>query len=182
MMRVAIRWSLLWLAACVAQMAHAQGGRIEANETSVKAAFLFKFASYVEWPDSAFGGADAPFVFGAMGAEDVAAELERIVQGKTIQGRRAAVRRVKEGESTAGLQMLFVARGLSNIRGALRGAQQPGLLVVTELERGLEMGSAINFVIVDDRVGFEVSVEAAERSGLKISSRMLNVARRVVSR
>jgi len=57
-----------------------------------------------------------------------------------------------------------------------------GVLTVTEGERGLESGSAINFVVAEDRVGFEVSLEAAERSGHRISSRMLAVARRVVAR
>jgi len=156
--------------------------RREASEPGVKAAFLYKFASYVEWPASAFAGPNSPFVIGVLGAEEVASELERIVQGKSVHGHPAAMRRVKEGESLAGVHVLFVGRGLMNLRGILRGAQQPGTLLVTDVDRGLEMGSAINFVFADDRVGFEVSVEAAERNGLKISSRMLNVARRVVSR
>jgi hypothetical protein len=63
-----------------------------------------------------------------------------------------------------------------------RAAQQNAALVVTEAERGLEAGGSINFVLVDDRVGFEVSLEAAERGGHRISSRMLAVARRVVGR
>lgn len=174
---------LFLLAFWASQLAcgQAPAGRLEASEAGVKAAFLYKFASYVEWPEAALGNAEAPFMVAVIGADEVATELERL-QGKAVHGRRVAVRRLKDGDSFAGVQMLFVGRGQSNIRGILRGAQQPGLLVVTELERGLEMGSAINFVIADDRVGFEVSVEAAERNGLRVSSRMLNVARRVVSR
>jgi hypothetical protein len=68
------------------------------------------------------------------------------------------------------------------VRAIVRAAQQSGALVVTETERGLEAGSSINFVLVDDRIGFEVSLDAAERSGHRISSRMLAVARRVVPR
>jgi hypothetical protein len=64
----------------------------------------------------------------------------------------------------------------------IRAAQVPALLIVTETERGLEAGSAINFVIADDRVGFEISLDAAEKNGLKISSRMLAVAKRVLQR
>lgn len=156
--------------------------RVEATEAGVKAAFIYKFASYVEWPATAFAAPDAPFVFGVIGSDDVAAELERIAAGKSVNGHPAAVHRLKEGEGTSGIQVLFAGRGQANLRGVLRAAQQTATLLVTESERGLEMGSAINLVLADDRVGFEVSVDAAERSGLKISSRMLNVARRVVSR
>jgi hypothetical protein len=181
-MRHVARGYLLLLAVWAWHACAQAPGRIEASEPGVKAAFLYKFASYVEWPAASLPGGESPFVFAVLGADEVATELERIVQGKFVHGHRAIVRRVKEGEPFSGLHMLFMGRGQSNVRGILRGAQQPGTLVVTEADRGLEMGSAINFVIVDDRVGFEVSVDAAERNGLKISSRMLNVARRVVSR
>ena len=80
------------------------------------------------------------------------------------------------------MHLLFVGRTQPNPRAILHAAQQHGTLCVTEDERGLEMGSAINFVVADERVGFEVSVEAAERNGMRISSRLLNVARRVVPR
>ena len=62
----------------------------------------------------------------------------------------------------------------------LRAAQQQGTLTVTEADRGLELGAAINFVVAGDRVGFEVSLESAEKSGHHISARMLTVARRVI--
>jgi hypothetical protein len=181
MMRRASSLILLLVAFAMHASAQAQG-RVEASEASVKAAFLYKFASYVEWPPSALAAADAPFVFAVAGSDEVAAELERIASGKTVQGHPAAVRRVTEGESLTGVHVLFVGRSRSEPRALVRAAQQPGLLVVTEGERGLDLGSAINFVIADERVGFEVSVEAAERNGLKISSRMLNVARKVVQR
>ena len=94
-----------------------------------------------------------------------------------------AVRRLKDGEGLAGLHMLFVGRRESGRIGALSAAARPlSTLVLSDAERGLEAGSVINFVAVEDRIGFEVSVDAAERSGLKISSRMLAVARRVLAK
>jgi uncharacterized protein DUF4154 len=171
--------SLLVLAvAALPAMAPAQ----QAPEASIKAAFLFKFAGYVEWPPGAFAGPEAPFVIGVAGAEEVASELERLVPGRTVNNRAVAVRRLREGESPRGAHLVFVGRGEANARAAIRAAQQQGALTVTEGERGLESGSSINFVLADDRVGFEVSLESAERSGLRISSRMLAVARRVVGR
>ena len=93
------------------------------------------------------------------------------------------VRRLKEDESARGVHLLFVGHRAGEHLGAIvRAAQPQGSLVVTEAEHGLESGSAINFVVANDRVGFEVSTDAAERSGHRISSRMLAVARRVVKK
>lgn len=170
------------LAASLLQQAQAQA-RLEAPEATVKAAFLYKFPGYVEWPANAFPSAAAPFTFGVMGRDDVAAELERLVAGKQWSGHPMAVKRLNGDNGLAGLHVLFVGRGAAERVGAVvRAAQLPGLLVVTENEKGLTYGAAINFVLHEDRVGFEVAPEAAEKNGLRISSRMLAVARRVVQR
>jgi hypothetical protein len=169
------------LAASLLQEAGAQG-RLEASEASVKAAFLYKFPGYIEWPPNAFASPAAPFTFGVMGQDEVAAELERLTAGKKWSTHPMAVRRV-EGDNLKGLQVLFVGRNAAERLGTvIRAAQLPGLLVVTENEKGLAYGAAINFVLHEDRVGFEVAPEAAEKNGLRISSRMLAVARRVVQR
>jgi len=149
----------------------------------VKAAFLYKFAAYVEWPPGAFAAPEAPFVFGIVGSEDVAAELAKVTAGRQVGARPVVVKRMREGEPLRGLHVVFVGRlAAERLAALIRATQLAALLFVTETERGLEAGSAINFVVVDDRVGFEVSLDAAERHGLKISSRMLGVARRVLQR
>lgn len=171
------------LAASLFQQAQAQSqSRLEASEASVKAAFLYKFPAYVEWPADAFASPTAAFTFGVIGQDDVAAELERLVAGRQWSGHPIAVKRIN-GDNLKGLQVLFIGRGAADRIGTVvRAAQLPGLLVVTENEKGLAYGAAINFVLTEDRVGFEVAPEAAERNGLRISSRMLAVARRVVQR
>jgi hypothetical protein len=164
-----------------AMVPHAFAQRVEATEATVKAAFLYKFAGYVDWPASAFSAPDAPFVFGVVGNDEVAAELAKVTAGRQVGGHPVVVKRVREGETLRGMHTVFVGRGASDrLATLIRAAQRPALLVVTETERGLETGSAINFVVAEDRVGFEVSLDAAERNGLKISSRMLAVARRVL--
>ena len=87
------------------------------------------------------------------------------------------VRMVRDAESMRGLNVLFIGRREPNSRAAIRAALQQGVLTVTETD--LESGAAINFVMSESRVGFEVSLDAAERGGHRISSRMLAVARRV---
>ncbi|HEX6267178.1 MAG TPA: YfiR family protein [Burkholderiales bacterium] len=152
-----------------------------ASEVQVKAAYLYQFGGFVEWPPQAFAGPDGAFAIGLIGAEAMAAELEQIVATRQVQGRQVVVRRLRPGEPLGGLQVLFVGGAederLPEILSAARGAP---LLVVTESEGALARGSMINFVAVDNRVRFDVALPQAERSRLRISSRLLGVARRVV--
>jgi len=150
----------------------------QASEAAIKAAFLYKFAGYVEWPAQAFQAAETPLVIGTLAADEVALHLEAVVANRTVNGRRVVVRRIQDGLNPSGVHVLFIGRGEPNLRAALRAAQQRGILTVTETT--LDAGGAINFVVADERVAFEVSLEAAEKAGHKISSRMLAVARRVV--
>lgn len=146
-------------------------------EREVKAAFLFKFLSFVEWPQAAFARPDSPLAIGVMGADEVLDELRQIVPGRVIQGRPVTVRRLYHGEPAGGLHMLFVGRAAG---AALPGyAGREGLLLVAEQPGALEQGAIINFVIVEGRVRFEVAADAAERRGLRVSPRMLSVAQSV---
>jgi hypothetical protein len=154
----------------------AQGAAASAPslERSVKAAYLYKFLGYVEF--GAPGEPGSPLVVGVLGADDVAAELTRITAGKTVNGRPVSVRALREGDALAGMQMVFVGADSAVSPKVLRLAAQNGVLGVSEDENGLQQGAVINFRIVEDRVRFEVSLPAAERSNLKLSSRLLSVA------
>jgi hypothetical protein len=141
-------------------------------ERSVKAAYLFKFLGYVEFSAEATG----PLTVGVLGADDVAAELARITEGRVINGRAVAVRTLREGDSATGLNMLFVGADAERPLQALRSATEKSVLSVTEIENGLQLGAVINFRMVDDRVRFEVSLPAAEKNNQRLSSRLLSVA------
>lgn len=143
----------------------------------MKAAFLYRFLSFVEWPAQSFARADAPLVIGVLGADEVHASLEAIVPGRSAQGRPLQLRKLKEGERPTGVHLLFVGRAAAAALPKLGGPA--GLLVVSETEGALEQGAMINFLRVEGRVRFEVAPDAAERRGLRISSRMLAVAQHV---
>jgi hypothetical protein len=168
----------LWLALLLpAGQAAAQG----ASEVQVKAAYLYQFGGFVEWPPQAFAGPDGAFTIGLIGADEMAAELERIVATRQVQGRQVLVRRVTAGEPLAGLQVLFVGGAhTARLPEILSAAKDAPLLVVSESEQALALGSTINFVAAGNRVRFDVDLAAAGRSRLRISSRLLGVARRVV--
>ena len=177
------RTASLLLAAALAGAAlptRAQAAHEQALETDVKAAFLYRFLAFIEWPATAFQGAQSPYVVGFIGAEQVAQMLEKAAPGRTVQGRPLVVRRMKGGEPLTGVHFLMVGRGEQERMAQLaKAAAAQNVLVVGEAEDALDRGAAINFVIDDGRVRFEVSLPAVEKSGARISSRMLAVAHRV---
>jgi hypothetical protein len=143
---------------------------------TLKAAFLYKFAGYVEWPDEP-RPTDAPITIGVAGADPFAAELTEITRGRTVAGHPISVRRMMAGDSFEGLQILFIGgQARAGERGLLADARSRPILTVTESAGALADGSIINFTQDKDRVRFEISLYAAEQSQLKLNSRLLAVA------
>lgn len=170
---------LLLAAAGSAPRALAQGPGAQALERRVKAAFLYKFLGYADFPPSAFADGAAPLTIAVVGSDEMAAELARIAAGRAIAGRPIAVRHVREQDTPPPAHLLFVS-GLDSDRAGRVLRSAPGaLLTVTECDAGLRHGSVINFRIVDERVRFDVSLDAAEKKNVKLSSRLLTVANRV---
>jgi hypothetical protein len=150
----------------------------ELAEHEVKAAFLYRFSAFVEWPGEAFEGSDTPFRIGVCGDEALAAELARVVAGRSAADRSLQVRRVSRPEQLEGLHMLFVGRAeAQRLPELLAAAKGRPMLVVTDFDNALSRGSMINFVVVQDKVRFDVATAAAEQGRLRISSRLLAVAR-----
>jgi hypothetical protein len=149
------------------------------DERRVKAAFLYKFLGYTEFPSTAFGDHASPVQIGVSGSDDMLAELARTVAGRTLNGRPITVRAVREGDNPGLLHLLFVAGSdAARVARVLRGA--PGaLLLVSECDGGLQQGSVINFRVVDEHVRFDVSLDAAEKNNVRLSSRLLGVANHV---
>ena len=182
---VALTLRLCALVASLAAMASisalAQVDRTAA-ETRIKAAFLYKFSAFVEWPTRAFASPESPFAIGVVGADELAAQLEQIVKGRTVLERAVVVRRMRRGESVEGIQMLFIGQAEgARLTEILASAKGQSVLTVTESEDALSHGSMINFVSVDDKVRFDVALAQAERGALRISARLLAVARKVLT-
>ena len=152
----------------------------DALEHRVKAAFLYKFAGYVEWPAKSFAQSEAQVTIGVMGNDPLATELVQAVTGRTVSDRMVVVKRLRPGESLAGIQVLFVGKAENaRLSQVAQSAQPRSILIVTEAEGALAQGSMINFVVAERRVRFEIALDAAEKSGLKLSSRLLAVAQQV---
>ena len=170
----------VWLACVMAAIAGALAlpcaAQMEAGlERQVKAAFLYRFVDYVRWPDGAFPRPDAPLVIGVLGDPVVAAEVHKIVSGRSVHGHPLVVRQVKEGEFS-GLHVLFIAETANPRLQRVIRSVEGAVLIVTEAEDGLSQGSVINFVVAERRVRFEVALMPAAARSLTIASGLLSVA------
>jgi len=168
------------LIACAMLFAAAQARAQVFSADAVKAAFLYRFASYVEWPADAPQG---PLIVAVSGGEGVAKQLDQLLPRMSVHGRAAQVRRVSRESDLDGAHILYVAAESMKRTRALRAAAigKP-ILIVTEGERGLDAGGVINFVDANRNVRFEISLLAADRARLKIDSALLSVAARVERR
>jgi hypothetical protein len=165
-------------AAAAALMALACTGALaqgQAQEHEVKAAFLFKFPAFVEWP--AKPAAAVPFVISVVGAPEVAASLRALAQDRTLDGRAIQVREPGDANGVQGAHMVFVGRGagarLPLVARSLAGAP---VLLVAESPGALDEGAIINFVLSEGRVRFDVALDTAEAARLRINARLLSVA------
>lgn len=145
------------------------------QDEEVKAAFIYHFATFVQWPETTQSG--QVFAIAVLGADGIAAELEQFLPGRAIQDRPIAVRRLRSINDVRDAAVLFIGAG-ENFRlpKLIRQVEDRPMLVVTDAPNGLEDGAMINFQVVDQRVRFEISLTAAERAGLELSSRLLSAA------
>jgi hypothetical protein len=167
----------LALAAAPGAPAIADPHRVE--EYKVKAAFLYNFSKFVEWPANAFPDASAPFVIAVLGDDPFGDALD-ILKGKTVQGRPVVVRRVASLADMGRVNILFVSSSVkSRLGSVLPAAEKVHALTVGDTQRFRSQGVAIQLVRDGDKIGFEVNLEASRRAGLVISSKLLGLAKAV---
>jgi len=148
-----------------------------AIEYQVKAAFLYNFAKFVDWPPETFTRQDALFVVGVLGNESFSVVLDQVVRGKAINGHAFDVRRLRSPEEAAACQMVFVGAQETRLLPALfKAVRATAVLTVGDGESFTRQGGIMNFVVRDNRVRFEVNTDAAGRAGLSISSKLLQLA------
>jgi hypothetical protein len=154
-------------------IAMASGGRAQAvDEYQVKAAFLFNFAKFVEWPPHSFASPSDPITICVLGPNPFGHTLEDVVRGKSVDGHVFGVRQIAKMNQAAGCQILFVA----GARKQLVEQPPPGVLIVGESEKFAQSGGIIGFRLEGGKVRLEINVEAAEQRKLRISSKLLSLA------
>jgi hypothetical protein len=169
---------LLCVACFVSVFAAAQS----ASEYQVKAAFLFNFAKFVEWPAEAFSTPDAPLQVCVLGQDPFGGDFEQMIEDKTVSGHRLEIAHPEGVPQARACQVLFIASSeKQKAREILRGLAGVSVLTVGDTSGFAKMGGVINFVLDENRVRFEINVKAAERAHLKLSARLLTVAKLIVT-
>jgi hypothetical protein len=149
--------------------AHAQEATLEYR---VKAAYIYNFTKYVEWPPAAFGS--GPLTLCVAGRNPFGSALFDIVRGEEVAGRPIAVRVLLEPED--GCHVIFVPQGAA-APAYLRASRMRPVLTIGEGADFITQGGIISFIVEGGRVRFEIDQEAADRVGLRVSSRLLRLAR-----
>jgi len=153
----------------------------DSSEYLIKAGFIYNFAKFVEWPSAAFAQPDSPIVIGILGTDPFGPLIDQIVENKKIGARSFVVKRLKWGTDFKELRdckILFVgASEKAHVDELVQIVKTLPILTVGETPGFAERGGVIRFVLEDNRVRFEVNVEAAHQADLTISSRLLTLAR-----
>ncbi len=146
------------------------------KEYKIKAALLYNFARFIEWPAEAFTDPNSPLVYAVLGVDPFDTALETI-EGKTVRGRKLVIRRIKKIDAIEDCHVLFISTSekghLPHILKAVKGMN---VITIGEMERFAELGGMINLVKTGTKIKFEINVEAVRESGLKISSNLLKLA------
>jgi hypothetical protein len=145
-------------------------------EYAIKGAFLLKFGAFVDWPPSALPEPGAPFIIGIFGEDPFGADLDHTVQNREVHGRPVVIRRYKRVEQAKEAHILYISPSererLEQILTSLDGTS-----ILTVSDESPQPAGIINFIIQEKKVRFEIDLEAAERSGLKLSSKLLSLAK-----
>jgi hypothetical protein len=170
---------LIGLFAGTATAVLAQAEALE--EYQVKAAFLYQFTKFIEWPAEAFPDANAPFSICVAGVDPFGNILNQLLQQKTVGQRRLELRRSTHKKDLQGCQILFIsASERKRFPAILTKVKGSPVVTVSESDRFMQAGGAINFFLSEERVRFDINLGATEGTGLKVSSRLLSVARTVL--
>ncbi len=156
-----------------------RAGEREAAEYEVKAAFLYNFAKFTEWPAGSFAGDQASLTICVLG-DDPFGKAFNPIRAKTVKNRPVVIREVADADAAGGCHMLFIAASEQPHVDAILGSLgKRSVLTVSDMKKFVQSGGMISFVMVDDKVRFEINNGAADRAGLKISSQILKLARTV---
>lgn len=150
------------------------------SEYQVKALFIYNFAKFIEWPPETFSNSHDPITVCIAGQDPFGSEIDQAVKGKTVNSRELVIKRIGKSDDTKGCQVLFVGSiEKKHIKSLLSSVGTSNVLSVGENDGFPDMGGVIGFAMEGNKVRFDVNLEAANRAHLKISSKLLSLARSV---
>lgn len=148
-----------------------------ATEYDLKAAFLFNFAQFVEWPADAFGSTNSPIVIAVLGPDPFQGALDKVCAGEEVRGRPLRVIRYAKAADVRPAHMLFIPRAMApQLPDALSRVASSSTLTVSDADKFAERGGMIQLFTDQNQVRLRIDAEAARKAGLSISSKLLRLA------
>ncbi|MFI5057189.1 MAG: YfiR family protein [Candidatus Acidiferrales bacterium] len=168
-----------WSSLSIAWRGSAQAN--PSSEYAVKAAFLFHFAQFAEWPPTAFKDPNAPLTFCTLGEDEFHGALDESISGKTIENRPLRVQHLKQLQEVEGCHVIFIsANEKKRIPALLASLKDSPVLTVGETEHFAQEGGMIGLSLEENKIRFEINLGSVEHAKLKLSSRLLTLAKTVL--
>ena len=154
-----------------------QGQNTLRQEYEVKAAFLFHFSQFVDWPASAFSAPSDPFIIGILGEDPFGKFLDDLVRGETMKGHPIIVTRYQTLQEIDSAHILFITKDMAQSLGeVLALVQNKNMLTVSDMPGFARQGGIVRFYIASNKIKFQVNLDAAKSNGLTMSSKLLRLA------
>jgi hypothetical protein len=171
------RWLPLAVCIVVMSVSAVAWPATPAAEYQVKAAYLFNFGQFVEWPRQSYGSPDAPFVIGILGNDPFGATLDKVIAGESLGGHLLIVRRFSKPQDISSCNILFIARSEApRLEETLKLLQGRNILTVTDIAGAESYGAIIVLINENNRIRMRINVGAARANNLVISSKLLRPA------
>lgn len=172
--------SLVFALGCFAPGNCAGGEGAVRKEYQLKAAFIYNFTKFIEWPAECFPDANAPIVIAVADQSPCTAELGAVVKGRKVNERDLAIKTVTTLETAKGFHILFIpATEDERLEKWMEAVRGKGVLVVGESEAFLKRGGMINFLLEEEKIRFEINMDQTEAARLKISAQLQKLAKSI---
>jgi hypothetical protein len=153
------------------------------GEYEVKAAFLYNFIKFTAWPGEEMSKSGEPFVIGVLGKDPFGAALDKVVEGETVYKKPIVTKRFSRLEDAASSHVLFISSSEgNNLPAILRALDNHSVLTVSEIENFAQRGGVINLKKENERIVFEINIDAAKQAGLTMNAQLLKLAKIVKGR
>jgi len=162
--------------ASIAPNAHTKSP--SASEYQLKAVFLYNFAKFVQWPAKSFVDDHDPIIIGILGKDPFDATIDETIKSKTVKDRKLVIKRFEKIEDMEACHILFISSSEEErLAKNIEALKDSSILTVGEVKQFAKLGGIINFIVKENKIRFEINVDAAERAKLKISSKLLKLAK-----
>jgi uncharacterized protein DUF4154 len=177
--KVRSNWALVAVFVLLFVFGSPATGAPPANEYELKAAFLYNFVKFTEWPAAELGKSDEPFIIGVLGRDPFGGVLDKIIEGETIYNKRVVARRfLRMEEAAASSHVLFIGTSEEpNLAAILKLLDGQAVLTVSEIVNFAQRGGVIDLKTENNRIVFEINLSAAKRAGLTMNAQLLKLAK-----